>query len=303
MALTVTRFAPSPTGPLHLGHAYCAVQVHDIARRAGGRFLLRIDDIDGTRSRPQYVDGALEMLHWMGLEWDDAPIFQSAHLDQYQTALDALRAMDLLYPCFCTRADIAASLSAPHGPSGLIYPGICRHLSKAEQEHRREKEAHCWRLDMTKAIAWAAQHDPHDPHDTHGLFWQEEGDGNVEGMGAQRADPMAHGDIILARKDAPASYHLASSMDDAMMGVTHVVRGADLRQSTDVHRLLQVLLGWKTPIYHHHLLIHGADGRRLAKRDQAAALDMWRQAGYDGRRLADELRCHKLPSGYSFQKA
>jgi glutamyl-Q tRNA(Asp) synthetase len=297
MPVTVTRFAPSPTGALHLGHGFCAVQVHALARRAGGRFLLRMDDIDGSRSRPQYVDGALDILRWMGLDWDEAPIFQSAHLAQYQAALDELRGKDLLYPCFCTRADIAASLSAPHGPSGILYPGTCRDLHQSEQQRRCASEPHCWRLDMAKAVDWAERHYPH------GLIWYEEGAGNLAGMGPQRADPMAHGDIVLARKDAPASYHLASSVDDAMMGVTHVVRGADLRQSTDVHRLLQALLGWPTPIYHHHMLICGPDGRRLAKRDQAASLDLMRQAGLDGRNLADQLRQHKLPTGYSFQKA
>lgn len=293
----VTRFAPSPTGPLHLGHAYCAVEGHEAARGASGRFLIRIDDIDGSRSRPQYVDAALDVLRWMGLDWDDAPIFQSAHLAHYQAALYELRAKDLLYPCFCTRADITASLSAPHGPSGIIYPGTCRDLSHSEQQRRCASEAHCWRLDMTKAMLWVAA------HFSQGLIWEEAGDGNMAGKGPQRAEPQAHGDIVLARKDAPASYHLASSVDDAMMGVTHVIRGADLRQSTDVHRLLQALFGWPTPIYHHHLLICGPDGRRLAKRDQAAALETWRQAGHDGRRLADQLRQHKLPTGYSFQKA
>lgn len=297
MTAVSTRFAPSPTGPLHLGHAYCAVMVHDLARDHGGHFIVRIDDIDGSRSRPEYVDAALDALRWLGLDWDGAPVLQSAHHAYYAAALDDLRGKNLVYPCFCTRADIAASLSAPHGPSGITYPGTCRSMDDAEQIRRCAEEAHCWRLDMEKALSWVAA------QGLGPLTWQEMGDGNAEGMGERLADPMAHGDIVLARKDAPASYHLASSVDDGMMGVTHVVRGADLRESTDIHRLLQALLGWPTPLYHHHPLICGPDGRRLAKRDRAAALDCWKDAAMDGHELADQLRQNTLPIGYSFQKA
>jgi glutamyl-Q tRNA(Asp) synthetase len=297
MAAMVTRFAPSPTGPLHLGHGYCAVRVHDLARAAGGRFVLRIDDIDGGRSRPEFVQGALDSLRWMGLDWDGEPVYQSAHLVHYQRALDDLRTKGLVYACFCTRSDIAASLSAPHGPSGILYPGTCRDLNAEEQRRRCSNEPHCWRLDMAKAAAWVAA------QGIGPLIWQESGDGNISGLGEHLADPMAHGDIVLARKDAPASYHLASTVDDAMMGITHVVRGADLRQSTDIHRLLQALLGYETPQYHHHKLIFGPDGRRLAKRDNAAALDCWKETAMEGRELADQLRHDKLPTGYSFGKA
>jgi glutamyl-Q tRNA(Asp) synthetase len=288
----ITRFAPSPTGPLHLGHAYSAVLVHDLARAAGGRFLVRVDDIDGSRSRPEYVDAAMRILEWLGLGWDGEPIFQSSHLDEYRAVLDQLKSMGLAYPCFCTRADIAQSLSAPHGPSGIIYPGTCRSLSANERARRMESEAYCWRLDMAQAVQQAGT-----------LAWQEYGSGNAAGMGEHVADPLAHGDIVLARKDAPASYHLASCVDDARLGVTDIVRGADLRLSTDVHRLLQAVLGWSTPRYHHHGLICGADGRRLAKRDQAAALSIWKDAGMDGKVLAEQLRQSTLPAGYSLQQA
>ena len=281
----LTRFAPSPTGELHLGHAYSAVLAYDAARVAGGRFRLRIDDIDGGRSREEHVAAALADLAWLGLGWDGAPVRQSQHLGDYAAALETLRLRALVYPCFCTRADIAASLSAPHGPSGAVYPGTCRHRSEAERARRLAAgEAHCWRLDMARAAAMAGP-----------IYWEE------EGQGARLADPRAHGDVVLARKDAPASYHLASTIDDAAMGVTHVVRGCDLIASTDVHRLLQALLGLPTPRYRHHALVCGADGRRLAKRDAAASLASLRDAGVDGLALAADLRAGRLPTGYSLQ--
>ena len=279
-----TRFAPSPTGELHLGHAYSAVLAHHAARAADGRFLIRIDDIDGSRSREDYVAASLADLAWLGLGWDGEPIRQSARLGDYAAALGTLRADGLVYPCFCTRADIAASLSAPHGPAGAIYPGTCRHLSEAERERRMHVEPHCWRLDMARAVAFTGE-----------LQWEE------AEQGARAADPLAHGDIILARKDAPASYHLASTLDDAMMGVTHVIRGADLIASTDVHRLLQALLVLPTPLYRHHGLICGPDGKRLAKRDAAASLASLRAVGVDGPTLAADLAAGRLPAGYSLQ--
>ena len=288
----LTRFAPSPTGELHLGHAYSAVLAHDAARGASGAFRLRIDDIDGGRSREEHVAAALADLAWLGLDWDGEPVRQSNRLDAYATALEDLRAQGLVYPCFCTRADIAASLSAPHGPAGAIYPGTCRTLGAAERARRvAAGEAHCWRIDMASAAALAGP-----------LHWEEttppEGEG---GRRAILADPLAHGDVVLARKDAPASYHLASTVDDAAMGVTHVVRGADLIASTDVHRLLQALLGLATPLYRHHVLVCGADGKRLAKRDAAASLASLRAAGVDGRALAADLRAGRLPTGYSLR--
>ena len=280
----LTRFAPSPTGELHLGHAYSAVLAHDAARGAGGKFLIRIDDIDGSRSRESFVGASLADLAWLGIEWDGDPVRQSARLGDYAASLDKLRARGLVYPCFCTRADIAASLSAPHGPSGAIYPGTCRGLSETERTRRLADEPHCWRLDTARALAESGD-----------LQWEE------VGQGLRSADPTAHGDIVLARKDAPASYHLASTLDDAAMGVTHVIRGADLIASTDVHRMLQALLDLPTPLYRHHALVCGADGKRLAKRDAAASLASLRTAGIDGRALAADLVAGRLPAGYSLQ--
>ena len=281
----LTRFAPSPTGELHLGHAYSAALAHDAARGAGGKFLIRIDDIDGSRSREEFIGASLADLAWLGIDWDGDPERQSNRLDAYAAALDDLRTRGLVYPCFCTRADIAASLSAPHGPSGAVYPGTCRHLTQGERERRMASEPHCWRLDMARAVA-----------ETGELAWEE------MGQGLRIADPWAHGDIVLARKDAPASYHLASTLDDAAMGVTHIIRGADLIASTDVHRLLQELLGLPTPLYRHHALVCGPDGKRLAKRDAAASLASLRAAGIDGRALAADLAADRLPTGYSLRK-
>ena len=280
----LTRFAPSPTGELHLGHAYSAVLAHRAAREAGGQVRIRIDDIDGSRSREAYVAASLADLAWLGLGWDGEPVRQSQRLGDYAAALDTLRTRGLVYPCFCTRADIAASLSAPHGPSGAIYPGTCRNLSEAERERRMAAEPHCWRLDMTQAAGLAGD-----------IQWEE------AGQGLRSADPLAHGDIVLARKDAPASYHLASTLDDAMMEVTHVIRGADLIASTDVHRLLQALLGLPTPLYRHHALVCGPDGKRLAKRDAAASLKALRDGGQDAPALAADLAAGRLPAGYSLQ--
>ena len=263
-----TRFAPSPTGKLHLGHAFSGVWAHDTAREAGGRFLLRIEDIDGARSRAEHVADILADLAWLGLAWDELS-FQSARLDSYAAALDQLR--PLLYPCFCTRAEIAASLAAPHGDAPA-YPGTCRGLSAAERAARLH-EPHAWRLNMAAAVAQAG------PLDWHDAF-----------AGTVRAIPEAQGDVVLARKDAPASYHLAATLDDAAQGVTHVIRGRDLFAATHVHRLLQALLGLPTPRYCHHPLLTGPDGRRLAKRDGAPSLAARRLAGEDGRALADALR-------------
>ena len=211
----VTRFAPSPTGRLHLGHGWSALIAHDLARAAGGQFRLRIEDIDGTRSRPEHVAGILEDMRWLGLDWDGPVVFQSARLPIYHNALDQLKTAGLVYPCFCTRADIAAeiaaSLSAPHGPDGPLYPGTCRRLGETERSERLAREPHGWRLDMRKAV-----------EATGPLCWED-----VE-VGTVRAHPLSAGDVILARKDAPTSYHLAATVDDADMGVTHVVRGQDL---------------------------------------------------------------------------
>lgn len=286
----VTRFAPSPTGPLHLGHAFSALLAHDFAQARGGRFLLRIEDIDATRSRPEHVEGILADLAWLGLAWDGGVARQSERLALYAEALDRLKAMGPIYPCFCTRKDIAASASAPHGPEGLVYPGTCRGLSAEERARRSAVEPHAWRLDMAGALSLLPG------LRRGGLEWSDHGI-------VISADPAQFGDVVLARKDAPVSYHLAVTVDDAAQGVTDVVRGADLFAATHVHRLLQALLGLPTPLYHHHRLIAGPDGERLAKRHGAPSLAQLRDGGADPAAIVAALREGRLPSGYSGAEA
>lgn len=264
----VTRFAPSPTGFLHLGHAHAALFAWTRARRAGGRFLLRIEDIDPARCRPDFAAAIEEDLAWLGLDWDGAVRVQSRHLPEYRGALDALAARGLLYPCFCTRADIAreiaASATAPHGPDGPLYPGTCRRLKPQERAARLARgEPHALRLDTARALAEAPP----------GLSFHEVGEGRL------RCDPARFGDPVLARKDVPASYHLCVAHDDALQGVTLVTRAVDLKPATELHRLLQSLMGWPEPAYAHHGLLTDATGRRLAKRDHAATLRDLRAAG------------------------
>ena len=280
----MTRFAPSPTGRLHLGHAYSAALGHARAGESGGRFLVRIEDLDQTRSRPDFVDGIYEDLRWLGLDWDEPVFVQSQRTAAYQEALDVLRERGLAYACFCTRADIAQSLTAPHGDAATSYPGTCRALP--DDPERRATTPHCWRLDSAKALAIT------------GLpRWRE---ANGETLAGEERDI---GDAILARKDAPASYHLSCVVDDAASGVTMVVRGADLRPSTPIQRLLQMLLGLPEPAYLHHALVVHEDGRRLAKRDLAPTLAAMRESGVDGRTLVRQLLEGRLPSGFRFQEA
>ncbi|HET8613289.1 MAG TPA: tRNA glutamyl-Q(34) synthetase GluQRS [Sphingomonas sp.] len=282
----VSRFAPSPTGALHLGHAFSAIRAHDLARAAGGRFLLRIEDIDPGRSREAFVRGIEADLRWLGLGWNGPVLRQSSRMGAYRAALDRLEAAGLLYPCFCTRADITAAASAPHGPEGPIYPGTCRVLSAADRARRMAREPHCWRLDMARALALAGP-----------LTWE---DGTA---GIVAADPLRFGDVVLARKETPASYHLGVTVDDAFQGVTDVVRGADLIEATHIHRLLQALLGLATPRYHHHPLLTDAEGRRLAKRHGAPALADLRAAGVDPEALKESLRAGCLPVGIAAASA
>jgi glutamyl-Q tRNA(Asp) synthetase len=256
----ISRFAPSPTGLLHLGHAYSAVMAHDLARSSGGRFFVRIEDIDGGRCRPEFVQAIFDDLRWLGLTWD-ATSTQSEHAARYDAAFDQLRALGLVYPCICTRAEIAASASAPQGDRPPVYPGTCK--------GRAVEGPAAWRIDMAKAA----------PPD----------------------DPAQHwGDVVIARKDALASYHLAVVVDDAVEGVTDVVRGRDLETATDIHRVLQHHLGLPAPYYHHHALICGPDGKRLAKRSQSASLADLRADGMDGLCLANDLRAGRLPIGFAF---
>jgi glutamyl-Q tRNA(Asp) synthetase len=263
----VTRFAPSPTGELHLGHAYSARIAWRRAREAGGQFLLRIEDIDIRRCRREFDAAIREDLHWLGLDWDGAVRRQSEHFADYGKPLDVLDARGLIYPCFCTRADIAAATDAPHaslqGPDGPLYPGTCRHLSRTERRERLSAgEEHCLRLDAEKAAGEAGPY----------AFFDETR-GRVEG------EPLLFGDVVLARKDTPTSYHLAVTVDDHLQGVTLVTRGEDLLPSTHVHGLLQRLLGYETPGYAHHKLMTDAEGRRFAKRDKSLTLRALRDNG------------------------
>jgi len=282
--VTVSRFAPSPTGRLHLGHAYSAALGHRAARDSGGKFLLRIEDLDPTRARPEFVDGIFEDLRWLGLGWDEPVLVQSQRTRAYATALDDLKMRGLVYACFCTRADIAQSLTAPHGDAATSYPGTCRGLP--DDPARRASTPHCWRLDSARAL------------DLAGLPAWREADG-----GQFTAAPEQIGDAILARKDAPASYHLSCVVDDSAAGVTLVVRGSDLRPSTPIQRLLQQLLGLPEPAYLHHPLVTHDDGRRLAKRDLAPTLAAMRDAGTDGPALAAALLAGTLPLGFAWSQS
>ncbi|MGK7867264.1 tRNA glutamyl-Q(34) synthetase GluQRS [Falsiroseomonas sp. E2-1-a20] len=264
----VTRFAPSPTGFLHLGHAHSALAGWRAARQAGGRFLLRIEDIDATRCQPAFAAAIEEDLAWLGLDWDGPVRVQSRHMQDYGWTLDSLKARGLLFPCFCTRTDIAreiaGSAAAPHGPDGPLYPGTCRRLPVAERQDRiTQAVPHAWRLDMGRALA-----DLPAP-----LSFEEAGRGRIT------CDPARFGDVVLARKEVPASYHLCVTHDDARDGVTLVTRGEDLLPATDLHRLLQHLMGWPEPAYAHHKLLMGRDGRRLSKRDGAVPLRDLRAGG------------------------
>jgi len=278
----VTRFAPSPTGRLHLGHAASAIAAHDLAKSCGGGFFVRIDYIDGGRSRPEFVDAIFSDLAWLGLDWEPQIMIQSARGGIYQQALDRLIAQELAYRCICTRTEIAASASAPQGDAPPPYSGTCRIAPVAADDPRPA----CWRLDMAKAIAQVGP-----------LAWHDSRAGEVV------ADPAPFGDVVIARKDALASYHLAVVIDDAAQGITDIVRGADLFTATHIHRLLQALLDLPVPNYHHHSLVTGPDGMRLAKRTPGAALADLRAQGVDGRALADDLRTGRLPLGFGFDRA
>ncbi len=261
--MIVTRFAPSPTGLLHLGHAYSALFAWRRARQSGGRFLLRIEDIDRVRCREEFAAAMVEDLRWLGLDWDGDVRRQSEHLADYRAALDRLAAQDMIYPCFCSRADIAGAVSAPHGTVGPLYPGTCRTLSVSERRARiAAGAAHAIRLDCERALA-----------QTRPLAWSD------EDLGTITADPRSLGDVVLARKDTPSSYHLAVTVDDAIQGVTLVTRASDLFEATHIHRLLQALLDLPVPRWHHHRLLSGADGKRFAKRDRAVTLREMRAAG------------------------
>lgn len=261
----VTRFAPSPTGYLHLGHSFSALTAFDAARAANGRFLLRIEDIDQGRARSTFETAIAEDLRWLGLEWESPVRRQSEHMAEYEAALQKLIDAKLVYRCFRTRREVAEVIaSAPHGAVGEAFSGQA--LPAAEEAERLARnEPFAWRLSLEAARAALGP-----AYAT--LTFEDE-------TGLVRADPQPHGDVVLARKDFPTSYHLASVWDDALQGVTHVIRGDDLRSAAHLHVLLQKLLDLPTPIYRHHRMIAGPDGKRLAKRDSAATLRSLREAG------------------------
>jgi glutamyl-Q tRNA(Asp) synthetase len=272
----VFRFAPSPNGYLHLGHALSALLNADMAKAAGGRLLLRIEDIDAARCRPEYEAAIYEDLAWLGLAWEQPVRRQSEHYGDYRAALTKLEALGLLYPSFESRAEIAAQVAErerhgrwPRDPDGApLYPGAAKAIAPAERARRMTAEPYALRLDMAAALARTGP-----------LTWTETGAGPAGETGAVAADPAAWGDVILARKETPTSYHLAVVVDDAAQGVSDVVRGRDLFHATSVHRLLQALLGWPAPRYHHHRLILDADGNKLAKSTSATGLRELRARG------------------------
>ncbi|WP_374274720.1 tRNA glutamyl-Q(34) synthetase GluQRS [Brevundimonas sp.] len=280
--MLVTRFAPSPTGRLHKGHAFSALTAWKAAREAGGRFLLRIEDIDPIRCRPEFEDAILEDLAWLGIDWDGPVRRQSDHLGDYAAAIDDLRARGLLYRCFRTRKDILDAIGdAPHGAMEAARPGP--HPDDEETRLLDEGRPFAWRLSLDRArevlgeAAWSS------------LSFVEEGAGPDGETGRIPARPETAGDVVLARKDAAVAYHLACVHDDALQGVTHVIRGEDLFEATHIQVLIQALRGWPTPTYRHHRLLTGSDGRRYAKRDQSVTLAEMRAAGVTAADLRAEL--------------
>jgi glutamyl-Q tRNA(Asp) synthetase len=273
-----TRFAPSPTGRLHLGHAFAAQVAHSLARASGGLFLLRHEDIDGPRVREEYYRGIEEDLEWLGLQWDGEPLRQTTRTAAYEEALATLRDRRLVYPCFCTRRGIqeewARMAAAPQGPEGPVYPGICRNLARDEQEEKlRSGVPHAWRLDTGRAAALTGP-----------LTFRDLRFGEIP------VDPGLLGDVVLARKDIGTAYHLAVVVDDAFQEITHVTRGEDLLSSTHVHRQLQTLLGLPAPLYLHHQLVLDEAGKRLAKRHDALSIRSLRDSGKTAEEVAQASR-------------
>lgn len=260
----ITRFAPSPTGDLHLGHILAAKVARDLAKSVpDGHFLLRHEDIDAGRVKPEYYRQIEEDLEWLGLTWDGEPLRQSDRREAYDEALRILRELGIAYPCFCTRKDIQAALSAPHGHGEIIYPGTCRHLDLAETTRRiANGEGHSWRLDSSKATA------------LHGALHFTD-----LRFGTTQVDPTMNGDVVLARKDIGTAYHLAVVVDDGFQKITHVTRGEDLLGATHVQRQLQSILGYREPVYLHHTLVRDENGTRLAKRDAARSIRNLREQG------------------------
>lgn len=283
----LVRFAPSPTGYLHIGHAASAFFTWDQAGQAAEHFLLRIEDIDPSRCRPVFETAIYEDLNWLGLRWKEPPRRQSDHFADYQAVLHKLEKMELIYPCFCTRREIqeeiARSPSAPHGPDGSLYPGLCKKLSPAERAERIARgDAYALRLDLAAARRLCPTR----------LTWFD------RGSGAQIAVPEILGDVILARKDTPASYHLCVTHDDAKQGITLVTRGQDLFHATHLHRLLQEILGYPVPEYHHHPLLMDRDGVRFAKRNQSITLRSLRERGFSPAQLRSIIEDRRISRLY-----
>lgn len=287
--MLVTRFAPSPTGYLHLGSAYAALFAHDAARAQNGRFLLRIEDIDATRCRAQFDAAICDDLRWLGLDWDGPVWRQSERLATYHAAIRRLDELGLVYPCFCSRKDIARevaqSLSAPHGPDGPLYPGTCRSLPRAQTTARMGREPYALRLDVQQAVARMGT-----------LEFDEHGRGPLGEHGRITAEPARLGDIVLASRDRAASYHLAVVVDDAAQSVSLVTRACDLFASAHVQRLLQALLDLPVPAYSHHDLVLDPEGRKFSKRDHAATLRDLRRQGYAPDEIRQRLRL-RAPGG------
>lgn len=306
--VAATRFAPSPNGRLHIGHAFSAMCAHDFARAFGGKFLLRIEDIDGTRSRKEHIDAIIEDMNWLGLKHDGAVIFQSQRVAHYEKALDQLQARRLVYRCWCTRSDIAEALKhkpVRHGPDGPVYPGTCRSKTEGEGDY-------CWRLDMNRALSiplpLAGGFETDRSLDRPSLDPSRKREGGVLSWtdlvaGQQIANPALFGDVVLWRKDAPASYHLAATLDDATDGISHVVRGMDLFAYTAIHRLLQKLLDLPEPTYWHHPLLLDEAGNKLAKSRLSQPLAEIRAKGISGIELVEQLRQGKLPLGIGVSTA
>ena len=274
----VTRFAPSPTGFLHLGHAYSAQFAERAARAEGGQFLLRIEDIDRSRCRLEFESAIKEDLQWLGINWDGVVIRQSDRFDLYRQALSDLNKRHLIYPCFCTRKEIQTEFmrsgNAPHGPDGPIYPGTCRSRSVRERQKKiNSGEAYALRLDVARASAEVGT-----------LTFHDEQHGKIT------VDASISGDVVLSRKDTPASYHLAVTVDDAAQGVTLVTRGEDLWEATHIHRLLQALLKYPEPDYNHHTLLKDRSGKRFAKRNKSTTLRSLRQAGHSSDNVREMMQ-------------
>lgn len=278
----VTRFAPSPSGRLHLGHAFSALQAWEFAQKNDGEFILRIEDIDFNRCKPEFESLLKEDLEWLGLKWQEPTRRQSDFMADFHEAADRLKEMGLLYPCFCTRKEILAEIeragAAPHGSEGPVYPGTCRKLNSEERSQRIEAgKDHAWRLDLNAALEKVGKP----------IVWNDRDKGEIE---VKESDWEQLGDVVLVRKDIGTSYHVAVVIDDALQGVTHIIRGKDLYESTHIHALLHELLELPKPIYHHHGLIVDESGKRLAKRDESETLAALREKGEKPEEIIDRLK-------------